>query len=317
VIPYAISFILDFHNMVIQRNLERPELVLPRYSDFGIAFNWIAVFLVLRYICSNYIFNNLGNLVIDGQKWTAEEREAKSLRFGHCFFKFIWFCCISTFSLYILRHREWVPPILGGTGSTQKCNYENYPWFEVDEDLRNYYMIQFAYHSHSLIYQFTLIKRGDFLEMLLHHVVTISLISFSYLNNYMQYGTLVLLVHDIPDIFTYLIKIAVDTQHRMLNVVCFYLLVFSWGIGRLFIFPFVLIYSTIFEASPHVYGYTFFNLFLLSLLCLHIYWYYLFVKIGMRFYDKSTKGQIGDAIEDGKVKNLNENKHPSSQNSLK
>jgi len=37
----------------------------------------------------------------------------------------------------------------------------------------------------------------------------------------------------------------------------------------------------------------------------------------MRFYDKSTKGQIGDAIEDGKVKNLNENKHPSSQNSLK
>jgi len=164
VIPYSARFFYDLNDIVLRRQEEHPELDLPRYSDLIASIYYISLFLVLRFIFSNYIFHNLGNLVIRSEKWTAEVREAKALRFGHCFFKFLWFIGISTYSVILLRTKAWVPPILGGNGSTINM-WDDFPFNRVDDDLKTYYILQLAYHSHSLIYQFTLIKRGDFLEM--------------------------------------------------------------------------------------------------------------------------------------------------------
>jgi len=299
VIPYAFAFLYQFNDVIMQRQNERPDLVLPSYSHLFPTVYWIGTFLVLRFICSNYIFNNIGNLVVSRKKWSGEVREEKLKRFGHCLFKLLWFVGISTYSYFLLRNKEWFPPSLGGKGVTATM-FDGYPWIEVDESLRNYFMIQLAYHSHSLIYQFTLTRRGDFLEMFLHHVVTIALITFSYLNNYLPMGCLVFFIHDITDIFAYLMKVAVDSQHIMLNVVCYYLLVLTWLIGRLTIYPFIILYSCIIESLvifDKMYGWLFFNVFLICLLFLHIYWFYLFMQIGKRFYNR---GQIGDGTEEAK-----------------
>lgn len=40
----------------------------------------------------------------------------------------------------------------------------------------------------------------DFLLMFLHHVATISLITFSYVNNMARVGTLVMCLHDAADV---------------------------------------------------------------------------------------------------------------------
>jgi len=166
--------------------------------------------------------------------------------------------------------------------------------------------MELAYHVQSLIFQFLLPKRADFLEMFLHHLLTIFLISFSYLNNYIKIGTLVLLVHDISDIFSYLIKSSMDSQKKYLILTSYLLLLASWGYGRLFLFPFYIIYSTLFESlqyldKAHMNGWGFFNLFLVGLLCLHIYWYSMFLQIGFKF---ANSGKMQDTIEDGKDKTI-------------
>lgn len=43
--------------------------------------------------------------------------------------------------------------------------------------------------------------RQDFIIMLVHHLATITLITFSYANNMLRAGTLVMCVHDASDIF--------------------------------------------------------------------------------------------------------------------
>ena len=54
------------------------------------------------------------------------------------------------------------------------------PYHVVPEDVRLYYMISLAYHTHSLIFHVSGERRNDFMEMILHHTCTIFLMSFSY-----------------------------------------------------------------------------------------------------------------------------------------
>lgn len=44
-------------------------------------------------------------------------------------------------------------------------------------------------------------ERNDFVEMFIHHLVTILLMTLSWTSNTVRIGTLVLVVHDCADIF--------------------------------------------------------------------------------------------------------------------
>jgi len=139
-------------------------------------------------------------------------------------------------------------------------------------NFKTYYLVQFAYHFHSLIFQLFLAHRNDFVEMVLHHTCAIFLVGFSYSMNFLRVGSLVLFVHDTCDIISFLVKAVVDTNYTIAVVISYFLLLLSWGYMRLFVLPVYLIYTCWFdfpEIIPEAYnlGYYFFNtmLFLLFL----------------------------------------------------
>lgn len=62
-------------------------------------------------------------------------------------------------------------------------------------------MISLSFYWSLAISQFFDVKRKDFWQMFVHHIATITLMSFSWICNLHRVGTLVLLVHDCADIF--------------------------------------------------------------------------------------------------------------------
>jgi hypothetical protein len=65
---------------------------------------------------------------------------------------------------------------MGGNG-TVALSFEGWPAHGMSEPLRLYYLIELAYHVHSLGYLLAKgLGRNDAFEMMIHHVCTILLV---------------------------------------------------------------------------------------------------------------------------------------------
>uniref|UniRef100_A0A3Q2PED1 Ceramide synthase 5 n=1 Tax=Fundulus heteroclitus TaxID=8078 RepID=A0A3Q2PED1_FUNHE len=140
--------------------------------------------------------------------------------------------------------------------------------------------------------QFRDIKRKDFLIMFIHHLATVSLISFSYANNMARVGSLVLCVHDASD---FLLEAAKMANYAKCQRLCDFLFILFSGVfyvTRLFIFPVWILNSTMFESWAIVGPYPswwLFNVLLLLLQVLHIFWSYLISRIA---YKAIMRGKV-------------------------
>jgi len=216
-------------------------------------------------------------------------------------FKFCYFLFITIYGFYLLYDKEWMPSILGGSGDISKCFLGlSYPLVELDPGIKPYYMVQLAYHGHSFLFQFRMTHRADFVEMVLHHVITLFLISFSYLNNFTRIGTLVFLTHDFSDLFGYATKCLVDTNASGLVLTAYGGLLLSWGFCRLFVFPAYIINTGLYIADNSWDGYWILNCMMIVLLCLHAYWFILFLKMGFTFASKGVAEDIVDKTKSEK-----------------
>ena len=142
-------------------------------------------------------------------------------------------------------------------------------------------MVSLGFHIGQLIFLLTDDwSRADFSEMLLHHLVTVFLFSFSYLSNQMIGGPVTFL-HNWADVTTSFTRIWSDTHYfKPIALPSFIFTVMVWFYSRLFVFA-TLIYSYLsidfYVQSPimqPIFG------FLLSCLyVLHVYWFSLFMKM--------------------------------------
>ena len=138
-----------------------------------------------------------------------------------------------------------------------------------------------GHYIHLFCAQFADIKRKDFVEMVVHHVVTLLLLTFSWMVNFTRIGALVLAVHDGCDVFLQLAKVFNYMQkydYRTYTDVTFVIFAITFFVCRLVIFPFRIIYtSLVWTVTEGGYKpwfvYYFFNGLLLSLLVLHIIWF--------------------------------------------
>ncbi|KAM9111859.1 ceramide synthase 1 [Pangshura tecta] len=179
-----------------------------------------------------------------------------------------------------------------------------YGWekgMDVPTDIGIAYLLQGSFYGHS-IYATVYMDawRRDSVVMLIHHVVTLTLIVFSYAFRFHNVGILVLFLHDINDVQLEFTKLNVYFKHRggiyhWLNDIISDLgcLTFSisWFWFRLYWFPLKVLYATChssLQSVPNIPFYFFFNGLLFALTLMNLYWF-LYIVL---FVAKVLTGQM-------------------------
>ncbi|XP_010787676.1 ceramide synthase 6-like [Notothenia coriiceps] len=176
--------------------------------------------------------------------------------------------------------------------NTKECWY-NYPYQPLTVDIHYYYILELSFYLSLFFSQFTDIRRKDFLIMFLHHVATISLITFSYVNNMARVGALVMCLHDAADVLIEAAKMANYAKCQILCNLLFAMFAIIFISSRLAVYPVWILNTTLFESWEIVGPYPswwVFNLLLISLQLLHSFWSYLIVKTACRAI---SKGKVG------------------------
>ena len=163
-----------------------------------------------------------------------------------------------------------------------------------------FYLIQIGFCIHSFVSIIFLEKsQKDFALLFVHHIVTFCLVYGSYIVDFKRIGILVLLTHDISDIFLHGGKMMVYLEKENGKVVLMIMLTLSWIVSRLFIFPTRIIYSSIYDGPKYVpfdLIYPVADSFITMmeiLLLMHIFWFYLIVKVIWKSLSKG-KSEIVD-----------------------
>jgi hypothetical protein len=211
--------------------------------------------------------------------------------------------------------------------------------------LRTYYLVACGFYTQALFGLLFIDERmKDFYEMVTHHIITIALIGFSIVSTFHRWGSIIILLHDVVDIFLYSAKMAHEVNKQTVANVLFFTFTVSFFILRLVVLPFLvlnvffnLIYShEVLSQYPQAYwvfkkitnfGYPFdvnshglcafhycvstpyFLLAFLGLLiCLHVYWFSIVVKLLIKTL--SNSGNVPHdprhlEIKDGKKESKN------------
>jgi ceramide synthetase len=155
-----------------------------------------------------------------------------------------------------------------------------------------YYYVSFGYYLHASIALFYEQRKKDFVETLVHHAVTLMLLSFSWANNLVLIGSVLIILHDLSDPLLHSAKIFNYVRAQRVCDTLFVLFAVSFAAMRLYVLPVRIlapmlsdqaVYSILAERSsiPHVYYLV--NAMLFALMSLHIFWFYLILRVVHRF----------------------------------
>jgi hypothetical protein len=223
------------------------------------------------------------------------------------FFKIFYYSSTTIFGFLTLSKLEYFPVTLGGNGALKNMFLSGYPdsFFHYKPDYFDiYYMTGLGFCLTDLIWLLFIYElQTDFKMMLLHHICTISLITFSYLTNYSNIGCIILFLHDVGDIFVYLARIIINIEVKSF---------FKIGSGILLVIVFI--YTRIYVLGEIFY--TIWNhliweweavehclvTFLFFLYIMHINWVYLIFR---KIYSAMFENKIEDTSHVKKVSKSN------------
>lgn len=152
--------------------------------------------------------------------------------------------------------------------------------------------------------------RKDYFVMYLHHVLTIALVAGSAYTGVYRIGLLVLFVHDFSDVFVDLLKICnylnlEGPAGLFLSEASYLANLGMWMYWRLWVYPSKVLNSSFFESAElctdnewafSPIGVSFWgasNIMLHTLLALHVWWYFLMLRIGYKIVMGSGAHQAG------------------------
>ena len=171
--------------------------------------------------------------------------------------------------------------------------YDNFPLIPYGEDIRLFFLITLGYHTLKTVEQ--LIRdnrRSDYIEMMLHHFLTLVLYAGSYLINCVEIGILVVYCHDWADVFGHFGKSFGDTHFKYIKYFNGVSMWLGWLISRLITFPLAIWYGVyvvpyekvpVWKGSNEALILDILGGFCGVLLLLNIWWFYLITKMVYRF----------------------------------
>ncbi|XP_072214065.1 ceramide synthase 5 isoform X1 [Excalfactoria chinensis] len=222
------------------------------------------------------------------QRWFRHRRNQDKpttiTKFCESMWRFTFYLSIFLYGIRFLWTAPWF-------WDTRQCWY-SYPFQPLTSRLYYYYILELAFYWSLMFSQFTDIKRKDFLIMFVHHLATIGLITFSYMNNMVRVGTLVLCLHDASDFLLEAAKLANYAKYQRLCDAFFMLFGVVFIVTRLGIYPFWILNTTLFESWELIGPYPswwLFNGLLVTLQILHVIWSYLIVRTA---YKALVRGKV-------------------------
>ena len=78
--------------------------------------------------------------------------------------------------------------------------------------------------------------------MSFHHLITLELIAFSYINNYYRVNALVLWMHDLTDVFIYFERIVMEVGKANWTILVFFMVNVTMIYTRIYVFAKDVIY---------------------------------------------------------------------------
>jgi len=242
-------------------------------------------------LCCRLLLQPAGMAVFDGvqkkkdQQWTQQQLSDKLVKWNESCWKL---CVYTIFSItaFLVTFREpfFSDPYHFWTGANAfPLNY--YVPFKTTL----FYCIEIGFYIQAVPFLiFIEVRRKDWLESFAHHLVTLWLMYYSWWANFTRGGLMVMLLHDISDIFLEGAKLAKYADKEQLALQLFVSFALSWIILRVIIYPYMIvgrmlvdpiIYIAIpydIDTQPH---YSILGTLFLLLYFLHLYWTYLILKV--------------------------------------
>ncbi|KAM6943317.1 ceramide synthase 2 [Xenentodon cancila] len=216
------------------------------------------------------------------QRWFRRRRRQDHpgvlKKFREASWRFVFYLSAFIGGIVALHDKEWL--------YDTRAVWTGYPRQSMLESQYWYYILEMSFYGCLLFSVAFDVKRKDFKEQIVHHVATLVLLSFSWCANFIRIGTLVMFIHDASDVLLESAKLFNYARWEKTSQALFVVFAIVFMVTRLIIFPFWLIHCTwVYPVIyyPAYFGYYFFNLMLVVLLCLHIFWSYLILCMIKKF----------------------------------
>ncbi|CAG5850463.1 unnamed protein product [Menidia menidia] len=215
-------------------------------------------------------------------------------KFREASWRFCFYLCAFIGGVLALYDKEWLY-------DTREV-WTAYPKQSMLSSQYWYYILEMSFYG-CLLFSVTFdVKRKDFREQIVHHIATLILLSFSWCANFIRVGTLVMLIHDASDVLLESAKLFNYARWEKTSNTLFVFFAVVFMVTRLIIFPFWLIHCTWVYPILHYpafFGYYFFNVMLVVLLGLHIFWAYLILRMIRKFlFGTLTRDERSDVDEE-------------------
>ena len=210
-------FISDFNSHIKKYNIKYkwPQLVdlIP------------SLYLLPIIVCYKLFFEKLSQNFVDNclskkykQPKMKEIRDKYRLKLSRHLYKITFYVGVTLFGYYVLKDLPYFPKSMGGKGNMSAMFSPGFPnsYFHEKPPLFDfYYNLNLAYFFCDFIFLLISERQNDFINMLLHHICTISLIIFSFMTNYSNIGCLVIFCHMESDILGHAIRFVVHTDQSI------------------------------------------------------------------------------------------------------
>ena len=245
------------------------------------------------------LFHRLGDRLIPKD---VSKREMRVQRFAGQLWKTLYHTSVTVFPMWAFRGQSFWPPGFAGA----EALFEKYPYTPQVPYLREFYMVQFGYYLHAFVA--TLMQRGrpNIVEMTVHHLATLALIFVSYfVQNTPRFGVSVMWVHDVCDVPVSFTRVVVDLSWTLPTAVSYVLLMASWLVFRLYVFPFRLIYASSYECFhkgvvrfSDAYSWIPLTGLLIVLVFMHVQWFIELAGMGKVYLKTGARVDSTEATEE-------------------
>ena len=315
-ISISCFFINDFNNSIRKYNL---KYRWPKLTDLIPSLYLLPMIicykLFIEYLSKDFVEYCLSNKYKHPK--LKELKDKYRLKLSRHLYKITFYTGITIFGYYVLKDLPYFPKSMGGKGYMPAMFLPGFPnsYFHEKPPLFDfYYNLSLAYFVCDFIFLFISEKKqSDFINMLLHHICTISLIIFSFITNYSNIGCLVIFCHMQSDILLHLERFLLQTDKSVFILTI---------VGVIFVSNFIYMRQYVFGDMIYtIYKYitwkwgiitTMLWLFLVILYIMHLRWsYILLYKTSELVFEKK---RIADDIKYDELLKEKSNKNKIHEN---